>query len=174
MKETLKPIFLIIIATLCLLFSLFLFSHVESLSAILLAHNKNNISSLSPNDSDITHTLSLNLKYYGGTLSIGEEVTFSSLFNLETSPNFSLSNPSNIQFHLLDIRNTSGQSALSFLNSEEIEALEEIPSSAVYDKTNDLLIFFQSGIYTVHLRLYYDNKPGNLYEFTLPVESRTL
>ncbi len=101
------------------------------------------------------------IQYNSGVKQVGDCIKFKELFEVKTEGDFAL--------YLVDIKR-SGNSVLEFLSSEELENLEEIPSSFVYDKEQDLLYIFGSGIYTVEIKVYGSSGALEKYEFNLPVE----
>lgn len=99
--------------------------------------------------------------YSGKTLTIGKAIYFPDLFPLSET---------NAALYLDDIRNQNGISVLTSLSSSEIETLEELPSGVIYDKEQQLLYFYDSGIYQVSLRLFLEGNDGILLECNIPVE----
>lgn len=72
--------------------------------------------------------------------------------------------------YLKDIRNKDGNSVLEMFSAEDIANMEEIPAAFVYDKENDLLYIYGSGVYTVHIKIFSDGGGMEEYVFQLPVE----
>lgn len=110
--------------------------------------------------------------YNADTLTIGNTYDFDCFFKLQFSDG-KLSSTTEIPqaaLYLVDVIHTNGTSVLSFLSREEMASLEEIPSPAIYDKENHQISFHQSGVYTLITRLYYDHRPGILFECSIPVE----
>ena len=73
--------------------------------------------------------------------------------------------------YLMDIRNMDGNSVLEVLSSAEIEDMEEIPATFIYDREQDILHIFGSGIYVVYVKVYGSSGGQVVYEFKLPVEA---
>ena len=101
------------------------------------------------------------VKYKAGVRYVGDCIKFRDLFEVKTENDLAL--------YLMDITR-SGRSVLELLSSEDVEALEEIPAPFVYDKDQDLLYIFGSGIYTVKIKVYGSSGGTDIYEFQLPVE----
>ena len=111
--------------------------------------------------------------YNQGAQQIGEVICFKDALTViktdETKVVGSLED--DFAIYLQDITTQSGNSAVEILSQEEIEALEEIPAPMVYDKENDQLYCFVSGIYIVYVKIY-DNSGGQqTYVFQMPVDT---
>ena len=104
----------------------------------------------------------IQIKYNSSVQKVGDCLKFRELFLIESEEEAVL--------YLLDVKQ-NGKSVLERMTSEDLEALEEIPASFVYDSEKDLLYIFASGIYTVEIKVY--NRSGNaqIYEMSIPVES---
>lgn len=113
------------------------------------------------------------VKYSSGVQRVGESVVFKSLMTVrkENGTNVSGSVEDDFALYLMDIKSQAGESVLETLSSEEIAELEEIPASFVYDKEQDKLYFFGSGIYIVYVKIYGSSGGLETYEFQLPVEA---
>ena len=112
------------------------------------------------------------VKYNSGAKSVGDCVSFRSLFLVEMQDGRWISGDEEDGFalYLEDIKNKSGNSVLERLSSQEIEELEEIPAPFIYDKENDLLYVYASGVYQVQIKVYGAAGGMQTYEFNLPVE----
>ena len=112
------------------------------------------------------------IKYNSGAKSVGECMKFHSLFLVEMQDGSFVSGDEENGFalYLEDIKNTSGNSVLERLSSEAIDELEEIPAPFIYDKENDLLYVYSSGVYLVQIKVYGTGGGMQVYEFNLPVE----
>ena len=73
--------------------------------------------------------------------------------------------------YLLDIKNQRGDSVLAQMTTEEIADIEEIPTAFIYEKEQDRLYCFETGIYIVTIKVYGANGSQDIYEFQFPVES---
>ena len=72
--------------------------------------------------------------------------------------------------YLQDIKDTAGNSRLVSLDSESIDASDEIFSDFVYDTEQDILYIHGSGCYVVYIKIYTETGFIISYEFVLPVE----
>ena len=89
---------------------------------------------------------------------------FETLFELDTDSTTAL--------YLVDVKASNNSSVLTRLSTESIKSLDQLPSAAIYDSEQHRLYFHNSGIYTLLIRLYYDHRPGILFECQIPVEAR--
>jgi len=114
------------------------------------------------------------LKYNSGVRNVGDCVNFKEMFlaQKEDGSFVEAKTEDGFALYLEDIRNQSGNSVLVRLSSEEIERLEEIPASFIYDNEQGLLYFYGSGTYVVYVKVYGNGGAVELYEFNLPVETR--
>lgn len=114
------------------------------------------------------------LIYVGGSLSIGEAYALPNLFLLQNAAGTisTLDTLNNTALYLIDIKGETQNSVLTILSTFDLEQLEELPSKAIYDPETQFLYFHQSGIYTLYVRLYFDSRPGVLYQCKIPVETR--
>ena len=110
--------------------------------------------------------------YEAGTLTVGNIYNFDCFFKIKLSNGdlLPITEAPHTALYLIDVIYPNGSSALSFLSSEDINSLEEIPSPAIYDKENHQLSFHKSGVYTLITRLHYAHRPGILFECPIPVE----
>ena len=111
------------------------------------------------------------LKYRGGIQKIGSCVVFKDMF-LVTTENGEKpgSLEDDFKLYLKDIRTSADYSVLEKLYTEDIGALEEIPTSFIYDQNLEVLYIHDSGNYTVTVKVYGANGSQAEYEFILPVE----
>ena len=187
MKNTIKPFFPLIFTTLCTVCGLsILFHGISNTQNGIFSEIGNAFSNHTQNDNSTSVAKQIStqekaplpdLEYIGGTLTIGEANDFISLFtlNFPDGTHKSIYEEPAAALYLLDVTyadTSNDSSALTTLSADEITALEELPSSAIYDTSNKLLYFHKSGIYQLHLRLYYDYRPGVLFECRIPVETR--
>ena len=114
------------------------------------------------------------LLYVGNSLTIGEEYALSNLFLLQNASGTisTLDKLNNTALYLIDIKGETQNSVLTILSTSDLEQLEELPSKAIYNPETQFLYFHQSGIYTLYVRLYFDSRPGVLYQCKIPVETR--
>lgn len=112
------------------------------------------------------------IKYNSGAKNVGDCVSFRSLFLVEKKDGSLVSGDAEAGFalYLEDIKNKSGNSVLERLSLEAIDQLEEIPAPFIYDKENDLLYVYASGVYLVQVKVYGTGGGMQVYEFNLPVE----
>lgn len=112
------------------------------------------------------------LKYNAGARSIGDCLSFKTLFDVQREDGSYVNGSTEDGFaiYLMDIKNQNDTSALETLSPEEIVELEEIPASFVYDKEQDLLHLHASGIYVVYIKVYGSGGGVEIYEFNLPIE----
>lgn len=113
-------------------------------------------------------------KYIGKTLHVGTPTAFDDLFVLELADHTitTVEDLPNTALYLVDVTSSNGVSLLTELSSSDIDNMEEIPSAVIYDKENRLLYFYRSGVYTLHIRLYFNHQSGVLFECQIPVEAR--
>lgn len=182
MKESLKHFFPLILTILCTLFGItILFKGFHTygvffdIGSPFSRLEQNHPSTTIANQLDSLENDAIpSLVYIGNALTIGNANSLSDLFVLKTVTGelSSFQNLSNAALYLVDIKSAKGFSILTRLSSAEINELEELPSVAIYDRDKSLLYFHQSGIYTLYLRLYYNQQPGVLFECRIPVETR--
>lgn len=112
------------------------------------------------------------IKYASGARTAGEVLTFKNLLKVQFSDGTEVSGSTENGFaiYLVDIKNSEGNSEMLEMNAEDIENLEEIPASFLYEKENDRLHLHRSGTYTVIVKIYADSGLSAIYEFKLPVE----
>ena len=112
------------------------------------------------------------IQYASGAREVGEVLTFKNLLKVQLSNGTEVSGSTENGFaiYLVDIRNAEGNSEMLVMNEQEIEDMEEIPASFLYDKENDQLHLHKSGTYTVILKIYGSSGAFAEYEFKLPVE----
>ena len=113
------------------------------------------------------------VKYQAGVQMAGSYISFKEQFEVTKADGTVVSGSVEDEFaiYLQDIKNQAGQSVLLLLSAEEIEALEEIPAPFVYDKEQDILCCFESGIYTAYVKVYGINGGQKTYTFQLPIEN---
>ena len=113
------------------------------------------------------------IKYASGARVTGEVVTFKNLLKvlLSNGTEVSGSTEDGFAIYLVDIRNAEGNSEMLVMSEQEIDDLEEIPASFLYDKENDKLHLHKSGTYTVIVKIYGATGLSDEYQFKLPVEA---
>lgn len=182
MKKTIKHFFPLILTALCALFGLSILFHGFSnspngifteIGGYFLNHTQTDNLTLVAKQVETEEKRPLPIpQYIGGTLTVGEANAFDSLFTLKF-PNGTITSidaESTTALYLLDVTYSNASSALMKLSEEDINALDELPSAAIYDTDNRLLYFNKGGIYTLYMRLYFDYRPGVLFECQVPVE----
>lgn len=181
MKKAIKHYFPLILTVLCVVFAIsILFYGFTSQNGIfteigshyLSNTQKNNSSSVAEEVEALEKAPLPTPKYIGNALITGETYSFDELFSLELSDGSQIlvDEVDTAGLYLIDIKYPGGSSVLTELSTEAIASLEEIPSAAIYDTENHLLSFHKSGIYTMYVRLYFDYRPGVLFECQVPVE----
>ena len=176
MKETIKLYFPLALTALCAVFAIsILFAKHSSLQEMLSKLTSPDYSSTVANELyQLTSGPLPTLKYTATTLTVGDANHFKELF----SRVFSDGNETpfhtyqNAALYLVDVKNSSGTSILTKLSTPEIDALESLPSAAIYDTEKQLLYFHKSGSYTLYIRFYFEDRSGILYECQIPVETR--
>lgn len=111
------------------------------------------------------------ITYNQGAQEVDTMVEFKSMFTVTTengTKNGAVED--DFALYLSDIRSVADLSVVEFLNTEQIEALEEIPAAFLYDKEKDILYFHQSGIFIIIVNVYSTDGSMAQYEFVLPVE----
>ena len=177
MKESIKQFFPLILTALCALSGIsFLFQgfFFDMGTAFSDMKQKNTTSMVAEELEAQTEEPFPALTYVGNTRTVGETNSLEDLFLLQTSTGetLALSNTANTALYLVDVKSPQGTSLLTTLSTSEIENLEEISSRVIYDADKKQLYFYQSGIYTLCIRLYYNHRPGVLFECQIPVEMR--
>lgn len=182
MKEIIKHYFPLTLTALSVIFASLLFFHgFDNSSQGFFSYIGSSFQTIEQNEiystvaqENLGHALTpMPLPIYeGNALVVGNTYDFDSFFKLKFSNGELLSTTElpHTALYLVDIIHTNGSSVLSLLSSDEIASLEEIPSPAIYDKENHQLSFHRSGVYTLITRLYYNQRPGVLFECTIPVE----
>ena len=176
MKETIKLYFPLALTALCAVFAIsLLFSRISSINETF---SQLSLSEYSTTITNQLHELNSRplpkLNYEMTSLTVGDTTSFKELFSLEfpDGNTVKLNDYSNAALYLVDIKNLNGNSVLTKLSSSEIDALESLPSAAIYDTEQQILYFHKSGIYTLYIRFYFENHSGILYECQIPVETR--
>lgn len=182
MKETIKHYFPLILTVLSAICAIQIFFHGSgnSQNGIFTdigtyfsnGMQKNNFTSVAGQVESQKQTPLPTPKYVGNTRIVGEANTFEELFVLQFSDGTlsTIDESATAALYLLDIKNSNDTSVLTKLRSADIDNLEEVPSSVIYDTEKQLLYFHQGGIYKLYIRLYFDHRPGVLYECQIPVE----
>ena len=113
------------------------------------------------------------VKYVGEVQCVGGQAVFKTLFSVRQEDGSFVSGDTVDEWslYLVDIKTSSGNSVLAMLTSEQIEALEEIPTPFIYDSERDVLYFHGSGIYVVYIKIYGKSGGHSMYEFRIPVEA---
>ena len=163
MKEPIKHYFPLIMTALCLLYAIsILFQSITEIGEIFENFSQKD------NKSHVASTLATQLEaefptplYVGNSLTVGKGYLFEALFELDFS---------NATLYLVDVKSANENSILTKLSPSDIESLEQLPSTAIYDTEQHLLYFHNSGIYTLFIRMYYNHRPGILFECQVPVE----
>ena len=184
MKESIKHFFPLILTVLCALSGIsFLFHGFSNPSHGLFLDIGTAFSDITQKTSttNIPEKLGTQEKepfptlvYVGNTLIVGNTNSLLDLFLLQTSTGnaSALGTFPDTTLYLVDVKSEKGTSLLTTLSTSEIENLEEIPSNVIYDPIKKHIYFYQSGIYTLCIRLYYNHHPGVLFECQIPVEAR--
>ena len=166
MKEVIKHYFPLVLTALCAIFAVYTLLHsLDELNKIFAQTTQQNNKTLVAESlaSRIVDTLPTPA-YIGGSLSVGEGYDFDSLFLIDSKSDTAL--------YLIDVKSSNKESVLTKLTSTNINALSQVPSAALYDTEKHRLYFYNSGIYTLLIRFYYNHQPGVLYECEIPVEAR--
>lgn len=113
-----------------------------------------------------------NVRYIGGTRNVGDLVHFKELIEVCLSGgNYQLGTvEEGFYVYFEDIRDNYGNSIVTYLDTEEIEALEEIPTAFIFDKKREELHFHKSGTFLMYINVYTENRSCTTYECKLPVE----
>jgi len=111
--------------------------------------------------------------YNAGSQKIGTNTIFKELLSVKLKSGEYVSGTKEEEFaiYLADITDEYGNTVLETLNTEEIEQLEEIPAPFVYNKEEDRLYFYSSGIYIIKIHVYGTNGEMEAKEFLLPIEA---
>lgn len=112
------------------------------------------------------------VKYVGGTKNVGDVVAFKELIEVCLIEDFYQLGIEEDGFYIYfqDIFDKSGYSVVTYLNEDEIDALEEIPTAFIFDKERQSLFFYKSGIFVMSIKIYTDDGISSTYEFSVPVE----
>ena len=112
------------------------------------------------------------VKYAASSLSTNSRISFKEQFVVtkEDGNIVKGSREDSFAIYLLDIRNSAGNSVLLRMSETEIAQIEEVPAPFVYEEKQDMLYCFESGIFTVIIKVYAANGGQEIYEFQLPVE----
>lgn len=183
MKQTLKNCILLAFTALLVVFCIgyLLSGPVGTESGILagigsMFENVQEKEIISESDKVLEKVMSVDfptVKYVGGARTVGDEIPFRELLQVCLSGGTFQSGQEENGFYLYfdDIRNEIGNSVVTYLKTEDVEALEEIPSPFIFDKEREILYFHKSGVFTMYIKVYMDNGSNTLYEVTLPVET---
>ena len=112
------------------------------------------------------------VKYVGGTKNVGDIVAFKELIEVCLSEDIYKLGVEEDGFYIYfqDICDENGNSVVTYLDENEIDALEEIPTPFIFDKERCLLFFHKSGIFVMSIKIYTDIGISTTYEFLVPVE----
>ncbi len=111
------------------------------------------------------------IKYIGGSQTVGDTAFIREQFQFTYQDGTSINgNETEYVIYLLDVEDKSGKSVMETYAPEDIEEMEYISSPFIYDEVNDVLYFYKSGVFMVHIRVYYDANTYVEYEFSVPVE----
>ena len=112
------------------------------------------------------------VKYIGGTRNVGELIHFKELIAVCLSgENYQVGTvEEGFYVYFEDIRDNYGNSIVTYLDTEEIEALEEIPTAFIFDKKREELHFHKSGTFLMYINVYTETGSCITYECKLPVE----
>lgn len=183
LKEILKQLFLIIITAACVCFVLYvlfsgniagetgIFKGVGNIYSSMLSEDEIRSDGISYIE-NLGEQTAPKLEYISGAQTAGRNVIFKSLFlvTLDDGVPKSGTEEDGFAIYLKDICDTSGNSVVSFFKTDEIEGMDEVSSSFIYDTEQDILYFHKSGTFTVSVKVYGSNGAEALYEFTIPVE----
>ena len=176
MTETIKHYFPLVLTILCALYAVYIIFHSigilgDILKEVTQKNNKTLVAQALATELDLPIPTPV---YVGNSLSTEEGYNFHNLFKLKLANGtiISLDSDSDIALYLIDVKSRNNTSVLTKLSTEEIESLYQLPSSVVYDKEQHLLYFHNNGTYTLFIRLYYNHRPGILFECQVPVETR--
>lgn len=143
----------------------------EGIGSILDSVSSNKTRTLPTMDNSLSSGTAPILKYSSVPYSIGSCVTFKSLFTVITdNGEKNGSEEDDFKIYLSDIRSHTDNSVVQFVTTEQIITMEEIPAPFLYDTQTDMLYCFESGIYTVYVKIYGNNGTYAEYEFLMPIE----
>ena len=113
------------------------------------------------------------IKYGAGVQRVGDGISFKGMFEVVKEDGSIVRGDTEDEFsiYLLDIKNQVGNSVLIHMTEDEIMEIIEIPAPFVYEKEQDILYCFETGIYTVYIKVFGANGGQEIYKFQLPVES---
>jgi len=112
------------------------------------------------------------VKYIGGTKMIGDSILFKEMFQVSLEGNNYKLGTQEDGFYIYfeDIQDKNGNSVVTYLNLEDIEILEEIPTAFIFDKEQGVLYFHKSGIFVMYVKIYTIDGNSTIYECIIPVE----
>lgn len=180
MKNIVKILFAFVITGIAVIFAIgYMFDGsiaggnglFQGIGNILSVSTSNRTNTLPELQENMTIKAAPEVVYIGAARQVGESVQFKSMFTVKTEngeKNGTVED--DFAIYLSDIRSRADVSVIEFLTTEQIEALEEIPSAFIYDEETDTLYCFKSGVYTVYIKVYGSNGTQEEYEFLLPVE----
>lgn len=162
LKEILKQLFLIIITAACVCFVLYvlfsgniagetgIFKGVGNIYSSMLSEDEIRSDGISYIE-NLGEQTAPKLEYISGAQTAGRNVIFKSLFlvTLDDGVPKSGTEEDGFAIYLKDICDTSGNSVVSFFKTDEIEGMDEVSSSFIYDTEQDILYFHKSGTFTV-------------------------
>ena len=182
MKNILSKLFLVVLAVIGSVFALGvylfgfngngnIFSNIGSQFAGVSYDS--NISDVASDLEEWKSNLTVNVRYTGGAKTVGDVSAFRDMFDITfLDQDGAQVNNINYDIYLSDIRDTSDNSVVVRMTTENIDKLEEIPADVLYDTEQHNLYYYKSGVYTVYISIYLYDGSTFSYEFVLPVEAR--
>ena len=114
------------------------------------------------------------IAYVAKPQTVGTAIPFKAQFEVEKENGSIVGGDVEDEFsiYLLDIKNAAEKSVLMVMTTEEMESIEEIPAPFVYEEERDILHCFQSGVFTMELKVCSSNGGQKIYKFQLPVDTK--
>lgn len=113
-----------------------------------------------------------NVKYIGGTKHVGDSMAFKEMFEVGLCGDNYKSGAEEDGFYIYfeDMQDRNGNSVVTYLDSKDIEILEEIPTAFILDREQEILYFHKSGIFIMYVKIYTTDGNSTTYECIVPVE----
>lgn len=112
------------------------------------------------------------VKYIGGTKIVGDSILFKEMVEVSLGENnYKLGiEEDGFYIYFEDIRDKNQNSVVTYLKTEDIELLEEIPTAVIFDKEQGILYFHKSGVFYMYIKIYTEDGNSTVYECIIPVE----
>lgn len=121
---------------------------------------------------DIQNTPAPEVKYTGGTQSIGSTVNIKSLLSVKTADSGSFVNGSmeaDFRVYVINVLDENGDAVGTLENSDQ-DVSDEVVSPAYFDEANSTVVFNETGVFRISIKVQGKNGRTTMAELKVPVE----